>query len=203
MPSTIEIPRNLTRPARGMYFAACLLADDTREVDGGQAQLAELMGYAPRQTREVLYELEAHRLIRRVRTKWGVRVFVLEKRQKGAAGCAVCGRLPLARINGARHCPTCYQTHGRPDRQWQPTAYEVWARGLLAGKSDMAIAYSIHVATGWPLWGSDPDAMDEPGQRGPRGGTVGVVEWGVSEGLFNKDLLRTTRKARRGEDMDL
>lgn len=201
----IRLPTNVSRPARGTYFAACLLADQTGEVPDGQRALRETMGYGESQMREVCKELEAYSLIRRGRGMQGNRVFVIVLQRKSGAdleGCETCGRLPLARINGAKHCATCYQIHGRPDRRWKAVAMEVWARGVQQGASDMRIAYSIHMATKQPLWGDG-----EEGRRGGGGSTLaqgaaveGVIPWMVSAGLADPELMRIVRRVRRGEE---
>jgi hypothetical protein len=203
----IALPRNLSRPATGVYWCALMLAYDspTGEVPGGQPALRHAMNYEGRSAvSEALDELEGYSLIARVGSTRGQRVFVLVlARKREQSMCPECGVRPLRPHRGARECATCFQTVSR--RGWKDELLTTWAtlKSREPPVGDWVIARRVHANTRHlghkapTMFGYAED--DVPGSGSGDG--EGIVQAGVAMGIFPETMLRVAKHARRGDDI--
>ncbi len=205
-----DLPRNLSRPARAALFAMRLKCDSqTGEVEAHdgmtpQQRIAKWCGWDDRQTRDVIAELEAARLVKRVGRTRGQSLFLLVLRQKSAGICEVC-TAPVAKLDGARRCAAHLQFQRR---EWKADVLEIWRKGKLAGRSDSWIVQAcyttvrrkdgdgvLHVI---PRWGR----VDDTQGSGSGGASEGLIPAMVDMGILPAEWLKLCELARAGGEVD-
>lgn len=191
-----DLPRDLSRPARTVLFAAQIKANAiTGEVERGadgstpQQRLSRWCGWEGRSAvSSALDELCSSRLMWRAGHAVAQRLYALllpsdrKTEQDGRPPCEVCGG-DATKLRGSTKCAACMQV---ARREWKGIALAIWRRGKMSGWTDDKIAYTIHARTGRPLWGR---AEEE---------TEAVITAMCAMGLFPDEMMRAVRIARDG-----